>query len=66
LIDDSCGLIFDPSDLNLVVKKLNVLSDNPDALANLKAGVIKKIQQFRYETIVDAVIEGLNRVDRDN
>jgi glycosyltransferase involved in cell wall biosynthesis len=63
LIEDSCGLIFDPSDLNTVVKKLNVLADNPYALANLKAGSIKKIQQFRYEEIVNAVINGLNLID---
>jgi glycosyltransferase involved in cell wall biosynthesis len=61
LIDDSCGLIFDPCDLNAVVNQLNTLADNPDALANLTAGAIKKIQYFRYEKIVDAVIEGINR-----
>jgi glycosyltransferase involved in cell wall biosynthesis len=66
LIDDSCGLIFDPKDINSVVKKLNVLADNPDAFANLRAGATKKIQQFRYENIVDAVIEGLSRIDRAN
>ncbi len=66
LIDDSCGLIFDPSDLNAVVNHLNTLADNLDALSNLKAGAIKKIQHFRYEKIVDAVIEGLNRIDRTN
>jgi glycosyltransferase involved in cell wall biosynthesis len=66
LIDDSCGLIFDPNDLNTVVIQLNLLADNPDALSNLKAGAIKKIQQFRYETIVDAVIEGIHRSDRAN
>ena len=66
LIDDSCGLIFNPRDFNSVVNKLNVLADNPDTLVNLKAGAIKKIQQFRYETIVDAVIEGIHRVDRAN
>jgi glycosyltransferase involved in cell wall biosynthesis len=64
LIDESCGLIFDPKDINSVVKKLNVLADNPDALANLKAGAIKKIQHFRYEKIVDAVIEGINRINK--
>lgn len=61
LIDDSCGLIFDPSDLNAVVNQLNTLADNPVALATIKAGAIKKIQQFRYDKIVDAVIEGINR-----
>ena len=61
LIDDSCGLIFDPKDFNSVVKKLSVLAGNPDALANLKAGAIKKIQHFGYEKIVDAVIEGIHR-----
>jgi glycosyltransferase involved in cell wall biosynthesis len=66
LIDDSCGLIFDPIDLNSVVNHLNVLADNPDALASLKTGTIKKIKQFRYENIVDAVIEGLSRIDRAN
>lgn len=66
LIDDSCGLIFDPSDLNAVVNQLNTLADNPDSLANLKAGAFKKIQQFRYDKIVDAVIEGIHRVDRAN
>ena len=66
LIDDSCGLIFDPKDINSVVKKLNLLADNPDALANLRAGATKKIQQFRYEKIVDALIEGIHRVDRAN
>ena len=66
LIDDSCGLIFDPIDLNSVVNHLNVLADNPDALANLKAGAIQKIQQFRYDKIVDAVIEGVHRIDRAN
>jgi glycosyltransferase involved in cell wall biosynthesis len=64
LIDDSCGLIFDPSDLNAVVKHLNTLADNLDALSNLKAGAIKKIQHFRYEKIVDAVVEGIHRIDR--
>jgi glycosyltransferase involved in cell wall biosynthesis len=66
LIDDSCGLIFDPSDLNIVVSQLNILLDNPDALSNLKAGAFKKIQQFRYDKIVDAVIEGIHRIDRAN
>ena len=66
LIDDSCGLIFDPSDLNAVVNQLNALADNPEALANLKAGAFKKIQQFRYDKIVDAVIEGIHRIDRAN
>ncbi len=66
LIDDSCGLIFDPSDLNTVVNQLNVLADNPDTLANLKAGSIKKIEQFRYENIVDAVVAGIHRIDRSN
>jgi glycosyltransferase involved in cell wall biosynthesis len=66
LIDDSCGLIFDPSDLNTVVSELNILLDNPDALSNLKAGAIKKIQHFRYEKIVDAVVEGIHRIDRAN
>lgn len=66
LIDDSCGLIFDPSDLNTVVNQLNILADNLDSLANLKAGAIKKIQQFRYDKIVDAVIEGIHRIDRAN
>jgi glycosyltransferase involved in cell wall biosynthesis len=66
LIDDSCGLIFDPSDLNAVVNQLNTFADNPDALANLKAGAIQKIQQFRYDKIVDAVIEGVHRIDRAN
>jgi glycosyltransferase involved in cell wall biosynthesis len=66
LIDDSCGLIFDPRDVITVANQLNVLADNPDALANLKAGAIKKIQHFRYEKIVDAVIEGIHRVDRAN
>jgi glycosyltransferase involved in cell wall biosynthesis len=66
LIDDSCGLIFDPMDVNSVVKKLKVLADNPDVLANLKAGAIKKIQHFRYEKIVDAVVEGIHRIDRAN
>lgn len=64
LIDDSCGLIFDPNNLNTVVNQLNVLADNPDALASLKAGAIQKIQQFRYGKIVDAVVEGIQRVDR--
>ena len=66
LIDDSCGLIFDPSDLYTVVNQLNILADNPDALANLKSGATKKIQHFRYEKIVDAVVEGIQRVDRSN
>ena len=66
LIDDGCGLIFDPCDLNTVVNQLNILADNPDVLANLKAGAIKKVQHFRYEKIVDAVIEGIHRVDRAN
>jgi len=66
LIDDSCGLIFDPSDLNAVVNQLNILADNLDALSNLKAGAIKKIQHFRYEKIVDAVVEGIHRIDRVN
>jgi glycosyltransferase involved in cell wall biosynthesis len=66
LIDDSCGLIFDPNDLNTVVSQLNLLADNPDALSNLKAGAIKKIQHFRYEKIVDAVLEGIHRIDRAN
>ncbi len=66
LIDDSCGLIFDPRDLNAVVNQLNALADNPEALANLKAGAFKKIQQFRYDKIVDAVIEGIHRIDRAN
>jgi glycosyltransferase involved in cell wall biosynthesis len=64
LIDNSCGLIFDPSDLNTAVNQLNILVDNPDALANLKAGAAKKIQHFRYEKIVDSVIEGINKVNR--
>jgi glycosyltransferase involved in cell wall biosynthesis len=64
LIDDSCGLIFDPSDLNAVVNQLNILADNPDTLANLKVGAIKKIQYFRYEKIVDAVIEGIHRSEQ--
>lgn len=64
LIDDSCGLIFDPDDLNIVVNQLNILADNPDALASLKARAIQKIQQFRYGKIVDAVVEGIQRVDR--
>ncbi len=66
LIDDSCGLIFDPRDVNTVANQLNVLADNPHALANLKSGVIKKIEQFRYEKIVDAVKEGIHRIDRAN
>jgi glycosyltransferase involved in cell wall biosynthesis len=66
LIDDSCGLIFDPSELNAVVNQLNTLADNPDSLANLKAGAFKKIQQFLYDKIVDAVIEGIHRIDRAN
>lgn len=66
LIDDSCGLIFDPSDLNAVVNQLNTLADNPDELSNLKAGAFKKIQQFRYNKIMDAVIEGIHRIDRAN
>ena len=66
LIDDSCGLIFDPNDLNTVVSRLNLLADNPDALSNLKAGAINKIQHFRYEKIVDAVLEGIHRIDRAN
>jgi hypothetical protein len=53
-------------DVNSVVKKLKVLADNPDVLANLKAGAIKKIQHFRYEKIVDAVVEGIHRIDRAN
>ncbi len=61
LIDDSCGLIFDPRDVNTVANQLHVLADNPEALANLKSGVIKKIEQFRYDKIVDAVIEGIHR-----
>ncbi len=66
LIDHSCGLIFDPSDLNTVVNQLNILADNPDGLANLKAGAIRKIQHFLYKKIVDAVIEGIHRIDRAN
>ena len=66
LIDESCGLIFEPSNLNTVISKLNLLADNPDVLSNLKAGAIKKIQHFRYEKIMDAVIEGIHRVDRAN
>lgn len=66
LIDDSCGLIFDPNDFNTVVSQLNVLADNPDALSKLKLGAISKIQQFRYEKIVDALVQGIQRVDRSN
>lgn len=66
LIEDNCGLIFDPNDLNIVVKQLNVLADNPDRLVNLKGRVIMKIQDFRYEKIIDAVLEGIHRIDRLN
>jgi glycosyltransferase involved in cell wall biosynthesis len=66
LIDDSCGLIFDPREVNTVANQLNILADNPERLANLKAGAIKKIQHFRYEEIVDAVIEGINRSKQVN
>lgn len=66
LIDDSCGLIFDPREVNKVANRLKILADNPERLVNLKAGAIKKIQYFRYEKIVDAVVEGIQRVDRSN
>jgi glycosyltransferase involved in cell wall biosynthesis len=63
LIDESCGLVFDPSDVDFVVSKLEFLAQNPRELVFLKEGAKRKAQDFRYDKIVDAVREGMNRIE---
>ena len=55
LIDDSCGLIFEPYDLTSVVQRLNALCSDIDQLNKMKKNASKCAQEFHYSKVVEAV-----------
>jgi glycosyltransferase involved in cell wall biosynthesis len=55
LLDDSCGLIFEPNDVITVVERLNALSLDDGQLNDLKENASKRAHKFHYKKIVDAV-----------
>ncbi len=55
LLDDSCGLIFEPNDINAVVQRLNALCSNIDQLKEMKQNAAKRAQEFHYSKVVEAV-----------
>jgi len=61
LIDDSCGLIFEPNDITLVVERLNALSSDNDQLNEMKDNAAKRAQEFHYNKVIDAVNQQMQK-----
>lgn len=61
LLDDSCGLIFEPNDNTAVVQLLNALSSDIDRLNELKENASKRAQEFHYSKVVDAVNQQIRK-----
>jgi glycosyltransferase involved in cell wall biosynthesis len=61
LIDDLCGLIFEPNDITLVEERLNALSSDNDQLNEMKDNAAKRAQEFHYNKVVDAVNQQMQK-----
>ncbi len=61
LIDDSCGLIFEPHDLTSVVQRLNALCSDIDQLNEMKENASKRAQEFHYSKVVEAVNQQMRK-----
>jgi glycosyltransferase involved in cell wall biosynthesis len=61
LLDDSCGLIFEPNDINAVVQLLNALSSHIDRLNEMKENAAKRAQEFHYSKVVEVVNQQMQK-----
>jgi glycosyltransferase involved in cell wall biosynthesis len=61
LLDDSCGLIFEPNDINAVVQLLNALSSDIDRLNEMKENAAKRAQEFHYSKVVEVVNQQMRK-----
>jgi glycosyltransferase involved in cell wall biosynthesis len=61
LIDDSCGLIFEPNDVNAVAQLLNALSSDIDRLNEMKENAAKRAQEFHYSKVVEGVNQQMQK-----
>ncbi len=61
LIDDSCGLIFEPNDIILLVERLNALSSDNDQLNEMKDNAAKRAKEFHYNKVVEAVNQQMRK-----
>lgn len=55
LIDDNVGFIFKPTDVSLVVNKLNDLYLDRNQLNNMKINASNRAQQFHYQRVLESV-----------
>jgi glycosyltransferase involved in cell wall biosynthesis len=61
LLDDSCGLVFEPNDITLVVERLNALSSDKDQLNQMKLNAAKRAQEFHYQKVIDAANQQMRK-----
>jgi glycosyltransferase involved in cell wall biosynthesis len=61
LIDDSCGLVFEPNDIIAVVQLLNALSSDIDRLNEMKENAAKRAQEFHYSKVVEVVNQQMQK-----
>jgi glycosyltransferase involved in cell wall biosynthesis len=61
LIDDSCGLVFEPNDITLVVERLNALILDKDQLNQMKLNAAKRAQEFHYKKVVEVVNQQIQK-----
>ncbi len=61
LLDDSCGLVFEPNDITLVVERLNALSSDKNQLKEMKRNATKRAQEFHFNKVVDVVNQQMRK-----
>ena len=61
LIDDTCGLVFEPHDLTSVVQRLNALSLDKNQLNEMKVNAAKRAQEFHYSKVVEVVNQQMQK-----
>jgi glycosyltransferase involved in cell wall biosynthesis len=61
LIDESCGLEFEPSDITSVVQHLNALCSDKDELNEMKQNAAKRAQEFHYSKVVEVVNQQMRK-----